>query len=246
MKRLLVVLLLLPLIAVADQCFDYDSWRQALVTGNFEQAGAIVMRARQSCGCETEAERCINLPGQATPASPRLLNDTTLRIQRWTEQLAVLCGSLPETSEREQQAKVECYRKQAEAFSLGLLGEQYGNLWRTIPPEIADRYTKQWGESIESTPVNSDERLEGRYSQEAIIVGRQICRITEKLHESEQLLQQVRRRGNYRPADKRKRELELTEAIKAMREQLTHLKRKFRSITSKNFDPFIFCGSIDE
>jgi len=235
-----LLILLLPVLAAAD-CFDFAAWRQAVTGGEFDLARQMIDRAVSACSCASEDAECLTLPGRVVPVSPRFLREMTARFADWTAQLAAACGSLPESNDDDRRKKLACHQQRAGQFAEGLRGEHNGAAFADLPAAVAGRLTRSLGlSSPETTPQTTP--LNERYSAEAMTVGQQICALSRKLQESEDLLEQVHRRGNFAPNERRRREIELEKAIKALHEQISALKRQFEHLTGESFDPISFCG----
>ncbi len=241
-----LLLLLLPaLVGAEETCFDYDAWKQAVIAGDLEQARGVVMQAQTACHCTAIDSSCLPLPGTGKPTSVQFLTKTALRLQNWTETLAAACDALPDAVEAEKKSKADCYHDRAQVFSEGLAGEEHGSLLRLLPEQIAAKRIVALNVSPSQPPPMEDPRE--RFKHEARVIGKQICDLSARLAEQEVLLDQVRRRNpHHRPEDKLKREMELVESIRQLRDMIQALKKKFRLLTGENFDPFTFCGSIEE
>jgi hypothetical protein len=236
-----LLLLLLPALAVGAECFAFTAWRQAVIAGDFDLARQVIARAVAACGCASDATECLALPGRATLVAPRLLRETTARFAAWTTQLVAACGSLPETNADERRQKVACHDQRAQQFAEGLRGEPNAAVFADAPPAIAERLTRSLRTAATTpTPGPAD-----RYNEEALTTGRQICALSRKLLEAEDMLEHVHRRGESAPAEKRKREIELENAIKALHEQIDDLKQKFERLTGEPFNALAFCGAPD-
>jgi len=238
--RLIVLLMLLPIWAAADACFDFDAWKTALINGETAQAEAIIAKATTDCGCQSDVDKCIALPGQTILATPTWLRETITRFDRWRQEMSANCGALPEKKKLQRETKAKCYQKRAQAFSEGLAGETYGSLLRPIPITIAENYVERLG--VGDDPDDRSQSLEERYGREIAGIGRRICKLTEELHKQEILLQQVRRRGQFNQAEKVRREKELIESIKNLRDLIRDLRDKFQRLSGESFDPFTFCA----
>ncbi len=239
-------LLLLPMLVGAEEtCFDYDAWKQAVIAGDLEQARQVVLQAQTACRCASIESACLPLPGTGKPTSVQFMTKTALRLQNWTETLAAACDALPEDTDAEKRSKVNCYHDRAQVFSEGLAGEEHGSLLRLLPEQIAARRIVKL--NVGPAPPLQTEDPRTRYKHEARVVGKQICDLSARLAEQDVLLDQVRRRNpRHRPEDKLKREKELVESTRQLRDMIRALKKKFRLLTGEDFDPYTFCGSISE
>lgn len=242
----LLLLLLLPALVGADEpCFDYNAWKQAVIAGDSEQARNLVLQSQAACHCASIEAACLPLPGTGKPASVQFLTKTSHRLKNWSETLAAACDAMPETSTAAKRSKATCYRDRALLFSEGLAGEEHGLLLRLLPGQIAAKRIEQL--AVEPDPVRTPSTPLERFNHEAQVIGKQICNLSARLSNQEVLLDQVRRRNpRHRPEDKVKREKELVESIRQLRDMIRALKKKFRLLTGENFDPYTFCGSISE
>ncbi len=242
MKRAAWLLLLVgAALAIAADCFDFAAWRQAVVNGESALAQQVIDRAVATCACGSETNDCLALPGTTVLVSPRFLREAAGRFADWTAQITAACGPLPEASEDERKAKTACYDQRAAQFAEGLRGERDSAVLATLPQAIAERLTRGWrvaGSTPETTPVS----LRERFGAEMATTAEQICSLSRKLIETEQLLDNVRRRGGAAPNEKLRRERELEKAVKFLREQIEALKRKFEHGTNELWDPLKFCS----
>ena len=241
-----LLLLLLPaLLGAEEPCFDYTAWKQAVIAGDSELARNLALQSQATCHCASIEAACLPLPGTGKPTSVQFLTKTSRRLKIWSETLAAACDAMPETTTAEKRAKATCYRDRAQRFSEGLAGEEHGLLLRLLPEQIAAKRIEPL--AVEPEPPRTPGESLERFNHEAQVIGKQICNLTARLANQEVLLDQVRRRNpRHRPEDKMKREKELVESIRQLRDMIRALKKKFRSLTGENFDPYTFCGSISE
>ena len=239
---ILVLVLLLPAGAMADDCFDFSAWREAVVKGDESAAAAAIQAGRIACGCTEATHTCLALPGFSRPVSPADLEEITARLFAWRKGLPDRCRSTDTDPGARREQEQKCYKRLSLAFHEGLLGEEYGRLFAPMALEVSrDLLT---GETSGATPPPGgiEPRVKKTYRREVRMIGEQICRLEVRLHENKGKLERVKRRGNQNVAAKRQREAELIKLVKELSDLVLRLRHEFRQKTGESFNAYDFCG----
>jgi len=238
---LFFVLIFLPLAAGADDCFDFSAWQAGIVKGDAAAAETALAAALSACDCADETDKCLVLPGQTVPTTPGRLRAHAKRLLDWRADLDARCARTDVPAGEREPKRRECLITQATAFSEGLAGEPDGGVLRDIPKAIV-REMLPGGEGDVGDDGLPEVTPEKVYSLEAQTIGKQICRLTLRLDESNVMLDRVLRQTTLPGAERRNREMKLKAAIKELTETIVALKKEFTQMTGEPFNPFTFCS----